>query len=227
MLKTRIDGPSRMILDNGRTRIKIVNLAFDATLSGNVETALCVVSGSGVAVADDAGEVSVGAGDCLHLPSDQAWSFRASSGTAQILQVESHHPDLSKSGRLMSPLASFDVVQATGAKRFRYSDYFRGGMIVLGPGEGVPRHFHERADELFWFTGGGICEIVTATGSHKCDVGDVVIFEAEEWHELLNLDSVRPLSLYFTVTPNVIPSHTYFNPDGSTYPRSLRPLTVG
>ncbi|MCL4506336.1 MAG: hypothetical protein M1434_06930 [Chloroflexi bacterium] len=58
----------------------------------------------------------------------------------------------------------------------------------------------------------------------ELDAGRIVYTPAGEWHIIENR-SADPLLMFLTVTPNIVPSHTFFDATGKPYARSMQPLT--
>jgi len=224
MKLARIYDDAATLFENERTCVQLSKLEAAVLLAACDEAALCLVDGSGRLEMASMAPIEVNRQVALHIPSQTPWRFVAGSSGAHVLQIVSRHPGFDSSRRLMPALEDLDVVDISSERRFRYTDHFRGGMIVFPPGQGAEKHFHEGADEVFWFVQGE-CSLRTQEGNVICRPGDVAIFAAGEWHSLVNESGDQSLHLFFTVTPNIVPSHTYFRPDGTTYPRSMQPLT--
>jgi quercetin dioxygenase-like cupin family protein len=123
----------------------------------------------------------------------------------------------------MLPLRRLHTFNLMATEMLIYTDYVRGGVLKFAPGFAADRHYHERADEIFWFFE-GTCHITTADEDVLLPAGSIVYTPADEWHIIAN-DSGTPLRMFLAVTPNVVPSHTFYNPDGTPYARSMKPLT--
>ncbi len=94
--------------------------------------------------------------------------------------------------------------------RFPDSGLVRGGMWFLESGAHARYHSHDGAPEVFVFLSGQ-CEM-TVEGE-KIDVtsGDVVYVAPEMKHGFFNPGPER-LAAWLTVTPNVTPTHTFYDP---------------
>jgi quercetin dioxygenase-like cupin family protein len=53
--------------------------------------------------------------------------------------------------------------------------------------------------------------------------GTIIYTAPGEWHIIENAGD-EPLLMFLTVTPNIVPSHTFFHPDGTPWVRSWEPL---
>ena len=111
---------------------------------------------------------------------------------------------------------------ATGGKGV-YTDYYRTGILTFAPGFAAEKHFHQDADEIFWFFQGA-CRVTTPDGAASAPAGTIVLTPAGEWHIIENVGD-EPLLMFLTVTPNIIPHHTYFDAAGRPEVRDWQPLT--
>lgn len=100
--------------------------------------------------------------------------------------------------------------------RFPDSGLVRGGMFFLEPGKAASYHSHDGAPEVFVFLLGH-CEVTVEGEKASVGPGDVVYVPAELKHTLRNTSRSERLSVWLTVTPNVTPSHTFYEelPDGT------------
>ena len=92
--------------------------------------------------------------------------------------------------------------------RFPDSGSVRGGMFFLDEGKVAAYHSHDAAAEVFVFLKGE-CEANVQGLSERFSPDDVLYIPAEQKHELANIGDGR-LEVWLTVTPNVTPSHTFY-----------------
>lgn len=99
--------------------------------------------------------------------------------------------------------------------RFSDSGLVRGGMFFLEPGQESQYHSHDGAPEVFVFLQ-GTCDCTTENETVRVGPGEVVYVAPEMKHRLANVGTDR-LVVWLTVTPNVTPSHTFYDqqPDGT------------
>jgi len=107
------------------------------------------------------------------------------------------------------------VLRTDRYDRFPDSGLVRGGMFFLDEGKITAYHSHDGASEVFVFLRGE-CTAKVEGISESFSVGDMLYVPAEEKHELANVGKGR-LEVWLTVTPNVRPSHTFYDEqaDGS------------
>ena len=199
---------------------------FEGAAQAHTETVLCVVAGTLYIKAEINGKVShanLSAMEGAQLPAGSSWVASAKSKTAKLLRMDSPHPNHTAADNLMAALGQLHTFKIAANQMLVYTDYVRGGVLNFAPGFQADKHYHERADEIFWFFE-GTCHITTANEDVLLPAGSIVYTPADEWHIIAN-NSGTPLLMFLAVTPNVVPSHTFFNPDGTTYPRSMQPLT--
>ena len=117
----------------------------------------------------------------------------------------------------LDPVADHDPMAQTGGvtllrtdryDRFPDSGLVRGGMFYLDEGSVASYHSHDASAEVFVFLKGE-CEVKVDGLSESFSAGDVLYVPAEQKHELANVGKGR-LEVWLTVTPNVNPSHTYY-----------------
>ena len=78
---------------------------------------------------------------------------------------------------------------------------FRGpridwGVIVLGPGETLGHHFHERVEETFYFVAGKGGKMVVNGAPFPIRIGDAFRLEPHDKHDIVN-DTDTPLKAVF------------------------------
>lgn len=197
-----------------------------ARTSSVAEVVLCVLDGElRVDARTDAGEESrvvLGAMEGVQIPA--GWDWRATTGAAgcQALRVESFHPHFRPEQALMPALARPHSFALADGQMLVYTDYIRGGVLHFRPGFAADKHFHQDADELFWFFQGE-CRVETPEGVVTAPAGTIIYTAPGEWHIIENA-SAEPLLMFVTVTPNIVPSHTFFDADGNPLVRSWLPL---
>ncbi|MBT3995350.1 MAG: cupin domain-containing protein [Chloroflexi bacterium] len=92
--------------------------------------------------------------------------------------------------------------------RFPDSGLVRGGMFYLEEGKVATYHSHDAAAEVFVFLK-GVCDAKVDGHTERFTAGEVLYVPAEKKHELANVGNDR-LEVWLTVTPNVTPSHTFY-----------------
>ena len=124
----------------------------------------------------------------------------------------------------MPALPAVEYFAITGGTSLTYTDFFRSGVLTFAPGFTAEKHFHADADEVFWFFS-GTARVTTSNARVVLPEGSIVVNPAGEWHIIANDSDTHPLLMFFTVAPNVVPSHTFFDAEGRPQVRSTRPLT--
>lgn len=225
----QIDGndPANLVLcDTPLTHAQIQWLparnSIDMEAIRRIEVVLCVIKGD---VSLTAGESPVQLREMqgVQIPGGQRWSATAGAPGARILQVNSLHPGFDPTCSLMPPLQELHRFDIADGYRLVYTDYVRGGILHFGPHAEADRHFHQGADELFWFLS-GTCRVTTPDAKVTLPAGTIIYTPAGESHIIANATD-EPLLMFVTVTPNIVPSHTFFTADGRPYIRSMAPLT--
>ncbi len=191
----------------------------EAIAPAAAEVTLCVIEGS-----VDLGAIGIlDAMTGVQIPAGYTWHGAAGTSGAKVLRVDSPHPDFDAAQRLIVPLTAPHRFAVAGGQMMVYDDYVRGGVLTFAPGFIADKHFHDGADEIFWFFQGQ-CRVTGPYEEVVLDAGNIVLTPANEWHIIANAGS-QPLLMFLTVTPNVVPSHTFFDADGKPYARSMLPLT--
>ncbi len=122
-------------------------------------------------------------------------------------RVGEHGPKAGPGGATLLGISQLD--------RFPDSGLVRGGMFFLEPGQESQYHSHDGAPEVFVFLQ-GTCDCTTENETVSVGPGEVVYVAPEMKHRLANVGTDR-LVVWLTVTPNVTPSHTFYDqqPDGT------------
>ncbi|MCL5995857.1 MAG: cupin domain-containing protein [Chloroflexi bacterium] len=226
-----IDAREDQILCNtARCQAVIRRLAPDerigAQAASRTEVVLCVIEGGLdiTAVADTSGDTGhLQPMQGVQIPAGQAWSANTGKQGARIMRVDSPHPGFDPAKHLMPSLAQPHYFAVADGQKLVYTDYVRGGVLTFAPHYVAERHFHQDADEVFWFFS-GTCRVGAPAGQVVAPAGTIVVNPAGEWHIIENIGT-EPLLMFLTVTPNIVPSHTFFNAGGTPYARSMAPLT--
>jgi mannose-6-phosphate isomerase-like protein (cupin superfamily) len=185
------------------------------------EVALCVVEGELHLTTGDE-RVTLGPMQTVQIPAGWEWSAQTGASGARVLRVESYHPTFVPERSLMPALERLHRFDLAYDQWSVYTDWMRAGVLTFVPHHVAEKHFHQDADELFWFFQGD-CRVTTADGPIHAPAGTIVLIPAGEWHIIENMNDER-LLMFFAVTPNIVPSHTFFHPDGSPHVRSWEPL---
>jgi mannose-6-phosphate isomerase-like protein (cupin superfamily) len=225
MKKFSMSDDNTLLCDTARCRAQVQRLAGGEQLmlaaQPAVEVVFCVIEGS-LQVETDSAHGLLNAMQGVQLPAGQAWRAVTGAAGAKLLRVDSFHPKLSAGDRLMPALTHPHYFNVLESEMLVYTDYVRGGVLNFAPGFAADKHFHQDADEIFWFFA-GICRVVTPDGEVLAPAGSIVYTAPGEWHIIENADD-KPLRMFLTVTPNLVPSHTFFLPDGTPHVRSWEPL---
>lgn len=158
----------------------------------------------------------------IQLPATQRWRAQTGAAGGKVLRVDSFHPHFNPAQGLLPALAQPHHFTVADGQMLVYTDYVRGGVLNFAPGFVADKHFHQDADELFWFFAGQ-CRVATPTGVVLAPAGTIIYTEPGEWHIIEN-PGPEPLLMFLTVTPNIVPSHTFFDEAGNPYVRSWAPL---
>jgi mannose-6-phosphate isomerase-like protein (cupin superfamily) len=92
--------------------------------------------------------------------------------------------------------------------RFPDSGLVRGGMFFLDPGKVASYHSHDAAAEIFVFLR-SLCDAKVEGETQRFHPGEALYVPAEQKHTLANVGDER-LEVWLTVTPNVTPTHTFY-----------------
>jgi quercetin dioxygenase-like cupin family protein len=124
----------------------------------------------------------------------------ASCPGAPLEPSDSHDPKIVSGG--------VTVLRTDRYDRFPDSGLVRGGMFYLDEGKVATYHSHDAAAEVFVFLKGE-CDAKIEGQTERFTEGEVLYVPAEEKHELANIGKGR-LEVWLTVTPNITPSHTFY-----------------
>lgn len=192
----------------------------------SAEVVLCVLEGAlrvdATSVGSEKSSVVLGEMEGVQIPAGWDWRGEAGAAGCQMLRVESFHPQFSPEQALMPALARPHRFAVADGQMLVYTDYIRGGVLNFPPGFAADKHFHQNADELFWFFQGQ-CRVGTPDDVVVAPAGTIIYTAPGEWHIIENT-STEPLLMFVTVTPNIVPSHTFFDADGNPLVRSWEPL---
>ena len=202
------------------------NSLVTARRSSPAEVVLCVLEGAlrvdAECVDSEDSRVLLAGMEGVQIPAGWDWRGKAGAAGCQVLRVESFHPQFSPEQALMPALARPHPFAVADGEMLVYTDYIRGGVLNFRPGFTADKHFHQDADELFWFFQGQ-CRVETPEGLVVAAAGSIIYTAPGEWHIIENAAS-EPLLMFVTVTPNLVPSHTFFDADGNPLVRSWEPL---
>lgn len=165
------------------------------------------------------GELEIKTGDRTHTVSGSAQAYINAGISFEIISGDSTASYLLAScpGASLLPTKDHDPKIITGGvtilrtdryDRFPDSGLVRGGMYYLDHGKVATYHSHDAAAEVFVFLKGE-CDAKVDGFTERFTAGEVLYVPAEEKHELANVSEGR-LEVWLTVTPNVSPSHTFY-----------------
>lgn len=192
-----------------------------ARSSAPAEVVLCAVSGELQVTVGETRLVCM-AMEGVQIPAGQKWSAQAGAAHLQLLRIDSFHPHFTTERALMPSLAQPHRFSVGNGEMLVCTDYVRGGVLNFKPGFAADKHFHQDADEIFWFFA-GLCRVETPDGVLLARAGSIVYTAAGEWH-VIESAGEEPLLMFLTVTPNIVPSHTFFDVNGNPVVRSWAPI---
>jgi mannose-6-phosphate isomerase-like protein (cupin superfamily) len=221
-----------VLCDTPRCWSEIRRFAAGERLTGRgaspAEVVLCVVEGEMV-VTDQGGQTQIGSMQGVQIPAGWTWSAETGAQGAKVLRVDSLHPHLNVAQHLntparllMPPLDHIHRFSIANGETLVYTDYLRSRVLNFAPGFAADKHFHQDADEIFWFFQ-GTCRVTTPDVAILAPADTIVLTPAGEWHIIENVGD-EPLLMFLTVTPNIVPSHTFFDVEGRPFVRSWQPL---
>lgn len=220
-----IDDEDVVLCDSPLGRVELRRLGEDDTLTGAatppLETVFCVVEGQ-LDLLVDGTVLPIGPRQGVQIPAGQAWMATIGNRGAKLLRVDSPHPSLVAGNALMPPLTGVHRFAVADGHMLVYTDYVRGGVLNFAPGFVADKHFHQDAEEIFWFFQ-GTCRVTVPEGAVLAPAGSIVYTAPGEWHIIENVGD-EPLLMFLTVTPNIVPSHTFFDANGAPLVRSWAPL---
>ena len=178
-------------------------------ISSDSDVVLLIVAGSGrISTADRTHEVS----DSNHAYINADVRFEISADSPELSYLIATCPASDLIPRLnhdtQARTGGVTVLSTDRYDRFPDSGLVRGGMFFLDQGKTATYHSHDAAAEVFVFLKGE-CQAKVDGIVESYTVGDVLYVPAEEKHELQNVGEGR-LEVWLTVTPNVTPSHTFY-----------------
>lgn len=199
---------------------------LQATAGSPQETVLCVLTGELQITVQRTThsrlKLTLQAMQGAQIPAGLAWTAQSLTPATRLLRVDSPYPTFDPELRLLEPLREVHRFNVAPGEQLIYDDHVRGAVLTFTPGFAADKHFHQDADELFWFFQ-GTARVITPEGETIAPAGTIVYSPAGEWHVIANAGET-PLRMFLTVTPNLVPSHTFFHPNGTTYARSMEPL---
>jgi mannose-6-phosphate isomerase-like protein (cupin superfamily) len=166
------------------------------------------------------GDLQIITGDRSHSVSASAQAYINAGVSFEIIAGDSGiaHLIASCPGSALESSPSSDPKAVTGGvtilrtdryDRFPDSGLVRGGMFYLDEGKVATYHSHDAAAEVFVFLKGD-CDAKVDGETERFSADEVLYVPAEEKHELANVGKGR-LEVWLTVTPNVAPSHTFYD----------------
>jgi len=178
-------------------------------LSCDGDVVVLILSGEGtVATSDrkfdlsDSSQFHVNAGNRFELNTgnQELRYLLATCPAGELSSNKEHDPKIKPGGVTLLTTSRYD--------RFPDSGLVRGGMFFLDEGKTASYHSHDSAAEVFVFLKGQ-CRAKVDGVSEEFGPGEVLYVPAEEKHELKNIGNSL-LEVWLTVTPNVSPSHTFY-----------------
>ena len=165
------------------------------------------------------GEYQVKTSDRIHSVSGSALGYINSGVRFEIISGESpasyliancpgneHKVSIELDSMIVA--GGVTILRTDRYDRFPDSGLVRDGMFYLEDGKVATYHSQDVEAEVFVFLK-GICDAKVDGHTERFTAGEVLYVSAEENHELANVGNNR-LKVWLTVTPNVIPSHTFY-----------------
>lgn len=167
-----------------------------------LEGGLEIKTGDRIHTVSGSGQAYINAGISFEIVANEvdASYLIASCPGASLLPSPAHDPKIVTGGVTLLRTDRYD--------RFPDSGLVRGGMFYLDEGKVATYHSHDAAAEVFVFLKGE-CDAKVDGNTERFTAGEVLYVPAEEKHELANVGKDR-LEVWLTVTPNVTPSHTFY-----------------
>lgn len=119
---------------------------------------------------------------------------------SEAVSVDRHDDKARPGGVTLMSIEQYD--------RFPDTGLVRGGMYFLEPGRESAYHSHDAAAEVFVFLRSD-CDATVEGETERFVPGEALYVPAEDKHKLANAGSEK-LVVWLTVTPNVEPSHTFY-----------------
>ena len=144
-----------------------------------------------------------------YIPAGTPYAL-TNTGTQPLKLVWALAPNETPEMRNLPPpdeTAPVVMLATQDGKRFPKSQKIRGGMLTFQPNTECAYHSHDGADEVFLFLS-GYGEVTEEGELVRVGPGDVVVTPAEHKHKIRSFD--EPLVMWLTVTPNRMPSHTFY-----------------
>lgn len=136
----------------------------------------------------------------LHAGAQDLHYLLATCPAGELRSNQEHDRKITPGGVTMLTTSRYD--------RFPDSGFVRGGMFYLDECRTASYHSHDSAAEVFVFLKGQ-CRAKVDGVSEDFGPREVLYVPAEEKHELKNIGNSL-LEVWLTVTPNVSPSHTFY-----------------
>jgi mannose-6-phosphate isomerase-like protein (cupin superfamily) len=127
---------------------------------------------------------------------------RAMCPGGKTVNVDRHDEKARPGGVTLQSIEQYD--------RFPDSGLVRGGMYFLEPGKESAYHSHDAAAEVFAFLRSD-CDATVEGVTERFVPGEALYVPAEDKHKLANAGDEK-LVVWLTVTPNIEPSHTFYEP---------------
>lgn len=176
----------------------------------NSDLTLLFLSGSGeIRVADRVHKFD----SIMHAHVSAGVAFElTNSGDTPLELIETvsppgHHESVSAHNAKAGP-GGVTLLSIDQYDRFPDSGHIRGGMFFLEVGQTASYHSHDAAAEVFVFLKSS-CDAKVQGVTERFEPGEALYVPAEEKHSLKNVGDER-LVVWLTVTPNVTPSHTFY-----------------
>lgn len=92
----------------------------------------------------------------------------------------------------------------------------RARFLKIEPGMPASFHSHDLGQEIFLIMSGR-CEFTIDGETEVLEPGQACIALVDQKHSVRALDG-KPVVMYLSVTPHILPTHTFWNEDGSKKP---------
>jgi quercetin dioxygenase-like cupin family protein len=97
----------------------------------------------------------------------------------------------------------------------------RSRFLRIEPGRPAESHSHDLGQEIFLILSGR-CEFTIDGESEELGPGQMCVALVDQMHSVRALGD-EPVIMYLSVTPHILPTHTFWNEDGSKKPPRFAP----
>jgi len=104
----------------------------------------------------------------------------------------------------------------TDVRNILVTPQIRSRFLRIEPGQPASSHSHDLGQEIFLILSGR-CEFTIDGETEELGPGQMCVALVDQKHSVRALGD-EPMIMYLSVTPHVLPTHTFWNEDGSKKP---------